>query len=55
MNRVSRSLIVINPNASQSVTDGIESAINPLRGFGVVNINWIKVRMIFHSLSSTPI
>lgn len=35
MNRVSRSLIVINPNSSQSVTDGIESAINPLRGFGV--------------------
>lgn len=27
-------LIVINPNASQKVTDGIDAAIAPLRGFG---------------------
>ena len=28
-------LIVINPNSSQVVTDGIEAAISPLKGFGV--------------------
>ena len=28
-------LIVINPNSSQSVTDGIDSAVEPLRRFGV--------------------
>jgi len=27
-------LIVINPNASQSVTDGIDAAVEPLRAFG---------------------
>ncbi len=27
-------LIVINPNASQTVTDGIKAAVDPLRGFG---------------------
>lgn len=29
------SLIVINPNASQTVTDGIDAAVAPLRRFGV--------------------
>ena len=29
------SLIVINPNASQTVTDGIDAAIDPLRSFGI--------------------
>ena len=29
-----KSLIVINPNSSQMVTDAIDLAINPLRGFG---------------------
>ncbi|MEO0767312.1 MAG: aspartate/glutamate racemase family protein [Pseudomonadota bacterium] len=28
-------LIVINPNSSRTVTDGIDAAIDPLRGFGV--------------------
>lgn len=28
------SLVIINPNASQSVTDGIDAAIDPLRSFG---------------------
>ena len=28
-------LIVINPNSSQTVTDGIDKAVDPLRGFGV--------------------
>jgi Asp/Glu/hydantoin racemase len=32
---VTQSLIVINPNSSQSVTNGIERAIEPLRSFGV--------------------
>ena len=32
---MSQSLIVINPNSSQSVTDGIDHAIDPLRAFGV--------------------
>ncbi|WP_108814148.1 aspartate/glutamate racemase family protein [Loktanella sp. Alg231-35] len=31
---MSRSLIVINPNASQRVTDGIDAALGPLRAFG---------------------
>ena len=30
-----RTLIVINPNSSQVVTDGIDDAIDPLRSFGV--------------------
>jgi allantoin racemase len=30
-----RSLIVINPNSSQRVTDGIDAAMEPLRGFGI--------------------
>ncbi len=29
------SLIVINPNSSQTVTDGIDTAIDPLRSFGI--------------------
>lgn len=29
-----RSLIIINPNSSQTVTDGIDAAIEPLRRFG---------------------
>jgi len=29
-----KTLIVINPNSSQSVTDGIDAAIDPLRSFG---------------------
>lgn len=29
------SLIVINPNSSQRVTDGIDAAIDPLRAFGI--------------------
>lgn len=29
------SLIVINPNSSQTVTDGIDAAIDPLRSFGI--------------------
>ncbi len=29
------SLIVINPNSSQTVTDGIDAAIDPLRAFGI--------------------
>lgn len=29
-----KSLIVINPNSSQTVTDGIDAALDPLRGFG---------------------
>ena len=29
------SLIVINPNSSQHVTDGIDAAIDPLRDFGI--------------------
>lgn len=28
-------LVVINPNSSQSVTDGIDAAVDPLRSFGV--------------------
>lgn len=28
------SLIIINPNASQVVTDGIDRAVDPLRTFG---------------------
>ncbi|MEM7522141.1 MAG: aspartate/glutamate racemase family protein [Pseudomonadota bacterium] len=28
-------LIVINPNASQAVTDGIDAAVDPLRSFGI--------------------
>lgn len=28
-------LIVINPNSSQSVTDGIDAAVDPLRSFGI--------------------
>lgn len=28
-------LVVINPNSSQSVTDGIDAAIHPLRSFGI--------------------
>lgn len=28
-------LVVINPNASQSVTDGIDAAVDPLRSFGI--------------------
>ena len=28
------SLVVINPNSSQSVTDGIDAAVDPLRSFG---------------------
>ncbi|MEW9920256.1 aspartate/glutamate racemase family protein [Marimonas sp. MJW-29] len=28
-------LIVINPNSSQTVTDGIDKALNPLRSFGI--------------------
>lgn len=30
-----KSLIVINPNSSQTVTDGIDAAIDPLRSFGI--------------------
>ena len=30
-----KSLIIINPNSSQSVTDGIDSAVQPLRRFGI--------------------
>ncbi len=30
-----KTLIVINPNSSQTVTDGIDAAITPLRGFGI--------------------
>ena len=30
-----KSLIVINPNSSQTVTDGIAAAIDPLRSFGI--------------------
>jgi Asp/Glu/hydantoin racemase len=30
-----RSLIIINPNSSQTVTDGIDRAVAPLRGFGI--------------------
>ena len=30
-----KTLIVINPNSSKSVTDGIDAAIDPLRGFGI--------------------
>ncbi len=30
-----KSLIVINPNSSQKVTDGIDAAIDPLRTFGI--------------------
>lgn len=30
-----RTLVVINPNSSQTVTDGIDAAIDPLRRFGV--------------------
>ena len=30
-----KSLIVINPNSSQSVTQGIDAAIEPLRSFGI--------------------
>jgi len=30
-----RALIVINPNSSETVTDGIDRAMNPLRRFGV--------------------
>jgi Asp/Glu/hydantoin racemase len=30
-----RALIVINPNSSQSVTDGIDAAVDPLRRFGI--------------------
>jgi Asp/Glu/hydantoin racemase len=30
-----KSLIIINPNASQTVTDGIETAVQPLRRFGI--------------------
>mgnify|MGYP000244387334 FL=1 len=29
------SLVVINPNSSQTVTDGIDAAVDPLRGFGI--------------------
>lgn len=30
-----KSLIVINPNSSQAVTDGIDASIEPLRNFGI--------------------
>lgn len=30
-----KTLIVINPNSSQTVTDGIDAAIDPLRSFGI--------------------
>ena len=30
-----KTLVVINPNASQTVTDGIDAAIEPLRRFGI--------------------
>lgn len=30
-----KSLIIINPNASQTVTDGIKTAVQPLRRFGI--------------------
>ncbi|MEM0946531.1 MAG: aspartate/glutamate racemase family protein [Pseudomonadota bacterium] len=30
-----RSLVVINPNSTQAVTDGIDKAIDPLRAYGV--------------------
>lgn len=30
-----KSLIIINPNSSQAVTDGIDRAVDPLRGFGI--------------------
>lgn len=30
-----KTLIVINPNSSKSVTDGIDAALDPLRGFGI--------------------
>ncbi len=29
------SLVVINPNSSQTVTDGIDAAVDPLRSFGI--------------------
>ena len=32
---MSKSLIIINPNSSTTVTDGIDAAIEPLRSFGV--------------------
>lgn len=30
-----KTLIVINPNSSQTVTDGIDAAVDPLRSFGI--------------------
>ena len=30
-----KTLIVINPNSSQTVTDGIDAAIDQLRSFGI--------------------
>jgi Asp/Glu/hydantoin racemase len=30
-----KSLIILNPNASQTVTDGIDRAVQPLRSFGI--------------------
>jgi allantoin racemase len=30
-----RALVVINPNSSQAVTDGIDAAVDPLRRFGI--------------------
>lgn len=30
-----KTLVIINPNSSQSVTDGIDAAVDPLRRFGV--------------------
>lgn len=30
-----KTLVIINPNASQTVTDGIDTAIEPLRSFGI--------------------
>ncbi|MEM9348832.1 MAG: aspartate/glutamate racemase family protein [Pseudomonadota bacterium] len=30
-----KSLVIINPNSSQSVTDGIDAAVDPLRSFGI--------------------
>lgn len=30
-----KTLVVINPNSSQTVTDGIDAAIDPLRSFGI--------------------
>ncbi|NNK66842.1 MAG: Asp/Glu racemase [Rhodobacteraceae bacterium] len=32
---MAQALVVINPNSSQSVTDGIDAALEPLRGLGV--------------------